>query len=320
MSVDFKVEDYVWVEKEGRNYKGMVTKKREKDAVLVIEEKLPYEEVELLFDNKEIIANLGKKPSHKILHTFYKSKSCVGVGKVHFFLRIDDKGRSKFVDIIEKGYKELKRKGLVAYFPMNMEVRPENGKKLGHYKVDKKSDLDTMTMYANEESDYLETFFHESGHGVWNRMITKRDVKSKWIDMHRSYISVRTLDTVKLKKIRNEIRSLNLTVSEYKKSLETDDDKLILKEILGYIKKYRHLSIMDLDDIIEARDYELFHNVWPRDSVALSKIKETGITAYSLKNPQEFFCEAFSFYMKKKELPSSVKRLMEKTLEHAASR
>lgn len=318
--IKFDVEDYVLVKLESKKLLLQVTKKSDNMCSGLVEKLLPYEEKDTPFEPTDVIANFGQNPEKAGYEAFYRKTSIPEVGSVAFFTKVSSTARDEVRKTLEKGYSQLKKRHLVSFFPLNLEIRPEKGKSLGHYKLDKKTDIDTLCLRINSEQTMLESFYHECGHGIWERMIYKRSTKSKWIQAYNSLIEVQKLTSKQLKGILNDLQNLRCNITEYKASLEDESEVRILKEALSYIKKYHRLDTDDLNSIIENGDFDVLSSVWPTDSLALTKVKESGITAYASKSVKEFFCESLAFYLMGKALPSNVKSLMEKTVTSIASK
>lgn len=317
--IPFSTEDYVQVESQGKKYLIQVTKRSDDMCAGVNQKHYPYVEEEIVFEREDVLANYGRRPD-KMGHEVFKTASRLhGIGEINFFMKVGSATKDEVKEAIKKGHKTLEKKRLAAFFPLNFEVRPAKGKTLGYYQTNMKSDVDTMGFRLGDGQDFAYCFYHEAGHGIWDRLVTKRSTKAKWITLYNEFIDVQSLSTKQIRNMFSDFESMACNMTEYKDSLKEDQaSTLLLKEILSYIKKYHRLSIKELD-ILADDDKKAIKRLWPADAISLTTEKDTGISLYSLKSPVELFCEAFAFYMTGKSLPKSVKNLMSKTLEQAAT-
>lgn len=317
--IPFSTEDYVQVESQGKKYLVFVNKRSDDMCSGTNQKHYPYVEEEIVFEREDVLANYGRRPD-KMGHEVHHSASQLsGIGEINYFFKVSSSTKDELKAALKKGHRALEKKRLVAFFPLNFEVRPPKGKLLGYYHTDMKSDLDTMGFRLGEGQDFAHCFYHEAGHGIWDRMITKRSTKAKWITLYNEFIEVQSLSTKQIKGMLNDFESTACNLTEYKDSLKEDKpSEMLLKEILSYIKKYHRLSVKELD-ILADDDKKAIRKLWPSDAISLTTEKDTGISLYSLKSPIELFCESFAFYMTGKSLPKSVKKLMSKTLDQAAT-
>jgi len=317
--IKFSIDDYCLVESTSKKYLVLVTKKTDKICVGLNQKYYPYSEEEINFDANDVLANLGQKPSRLGYEVHYTSSRLQGIGDIHYFTKVGSSLRKEIKKVIEKGYKALEKKRLVSFFPLNFEVRPEKGSVAGYYKLDMKTDIDTMCFRITDQNDFKHCFYHEAGHGIYERLITSRSIKARWVALYNEFIEVQHLASSQIKQLYKNFSSSNMTLTEFKSSISEDEAlTLVLKEIIAYIKKYHRLSIKDVDDLVQGEPKEI-KKIWPNDSLSLSSAKETGITPYAAKAPKEFFCEAFAFHMTGKKLPREVRKLLDKTLVKAAS-
>ena len=315
MTVTFQVEDYILVEQDGRKNIVRVDKTSGKSGRGMKQDKFPYEENELKFDLDEVVANYGKYPKSFIHEAFYKEFKHPTFGSVNFFLKAGKETKEEIDKVLTKCAKKLKDHNLDGFLPVNVEIRPGKGKMLGHYKTHKnEGELDIMCLRPSSENPLEITVFHEAGHGVWKRLIPHRKIKAAWIREYSHHLEVQHLTSKDLKSMLNDLLSASQKVTDFKSGL-SENDQMILKEILSYIKKFHRLSVLELNLLIESGDTDTVSEVWPSDTIALSKIKENNISNYSLKSVEEFFSECLAFYLTKGKLPKHTEKLLIKTIE-----
>ncbi len=318
--IKFGVDDYVQISSMDKTYLLQVTKSSDRMCRGTNQRYFPYVEEEIDFEVGDVLANLGSSPSRLQRLGFevhHATSKMSGIGDIQYFTKISSATKEELKKAITKGYDALEKKGLVSFFPLNFEVRPAKGKVAGYYKTDFKSDIDTMAFRLVEGNDFRHCFYHEAAHGIYERLITSRSLKAKWVALYNEFIEVNSLSSKQIKGLYSGFASIEGTMSEYKSSIEDAGDQLVLKEILSYIKKYHRLSIKDLDVLAEGDKSEI-KKMWPKDGLSLTNEKDTGITTYSATAPKELFCEAFAFHMTGKKLPKNIKKLMEKTLTKVA--
>lgn len=316
--IPFSVDDYVQVATDNRKCLVQVTKRSDDMCAGVNQKHFPYSEDEIVFERDDVVANLGRRPERLGHEVHHSTSKLSGIGEINFFIKVSSSTKDDLKEVIKKGYKALEKKRLVSFFPLNFEVRPEKGRMLGYYSTDMKSDIDTMGFRIGELQDLTHCFYHEAAHGIWDRLITKRSTKAKWISLYNEFIAVDKLTKQQMNDLYHSFASMACTVTEFKDSLEDEEEVLLMKEVLSYIKKYHRIALKDLD-LLADDDKKAIKALWPSDAISLTKEKDTGISLYSLKSPLELFCESFAFYMTGKSLPKSVKKLMSKTLEQAAT-
>lgn len=315
MTVPFSVDDFLLVQQSGKKHIVKVDKAQEDKGKGMIQDKFPYEEDLLSFEGKEILANYGKRPHSSIYEAYFKSFKHPDIGEVHFFVKADKALKKEIESQLTKAYKRLDKAGLTKFFPLYVEIRPEKGKMLGHYKAAKSEGiLDIIALRPSDLHTLEQTFFHESGRAVWKRCILQRKAKAAWIKDYNQFIQVQHLTSKSLKKLYHELANSNQNISEFKSGLE-EEQQLVLKEVISYIKKYHRLSLVDLNLLLESGDVETVGEVWPSDTLALSKIRENNISNYSLKNVEEYFSEVLATYLMGQKIPAHTEKLLTKTIQ-----
>lgn len=315
MSVTFQVEDYILVQQEGKKHLLCVDKSSGKTGRGIRQDKFPYEENQVKFEAEEVVANYGKYPKPFIHEAFYKDFTHPAFGSVNFFMKVDKATKEEIETALTKCAKKLKQHNLDGFLPVNVEIRPSKGKMLGHYKTFKQEgELDVMALRPSTEHPLEETIYHESGHGIWKRLIHHRKAKAAWIREYSHHLEVQHLTSKDLKSLLNELLSASQTISDFKQGL-SENDQMILREILSYIKKFHRLTVIDLNLLLESGDQDTVTDVWPCDTIALSKIKANNISNYSLKSVEEYFSECLAFYLNGGKLPKHTAKLMAKTIE-----
>lgn len=315
----FSLGDYITVSYQDRKSFVQVTKKTKHICEGVLQKNLPYSSDVISFERADVIANYADSPEKMGMEVLRHESVIKAVGSINYFVRPTKTLIKEIEKTVSKGYDELEKRALVSFFPINVEVRGEKGKLAGSYTTNMKTDLDTLCFHLLDGQSLRHTFFHEIGHGIFNRLVTKHSTKADWVEAYNELIAVDEITKHDLKRLYKNFVASGMEMREFRKELEEESDTVILKEILAYIKKYHRLSVQDLDILILDSKFDEIRKVWARDPLALTNANTTKISEYAAKSPTELFCEAFAFYMTGKKLPKEIKKLLEKTLQEAAS-
>ncbi len=277
----------------------------------------------------DVISNLGDKPksgtTYGIKVEIFNRFIDTDFGKVAAFVYLDKASRKEISKYYNKAYKILNNFGLLGFtYTLEHEIRDKAGKMCGCYKSQKNLDFnDTMTFFVNAERGDLsieEVILHESGHGIWHRLIQQDNLKSKWVEDYSKFIEVETVSDKAIKSHKVKLISSGNSFSEYKKNLKLTGDELdevLINGIIKYFKEARRLSIKDLD-YVALYDKDFLKEIWPVHAQDLSVVKQNPISEYAMKNVQEYFCECFRLHAIGKKLPKTTRKLMEKTISVSA--
>lgn len=320
--VKFSVGETVIVKLDDKKYSAVFVH-RKTDTVCSgsVLKYAPYDEVILEFMRDQVVCNLGENPKPGSVYgqqvePFFRTTHSK-MGTVHFFYASSKQEKEKLVGALDKGYDNMKAKGLANIFPIVVEMRPPKGNFDGHYKTGRKGDPDTMCIRPRDEIDFKHIMYHELGHPIWSYLFTDK-IRAKWIRAYHKQVKISKLTAKDCKSLLKRLLNDKLVIKEFSASLE-EDNQAILKEIIKHVKKVHSLSQRDLDTMILAGDD--ITEFWPTTEMEVSEIR-SDITDYATKSPEEFACECFAFYMcgKKKELPERVLKLLDKSLQVIAGK
>lgn len=293
---------------DGGTYKGVLEKEKEKD------EKSPPV---IKFEKEDVMAVLGKRPK---VGSVYGLKIEPLVRREHLRFWGDSRIYNWFDDDqfkmlkagLDNAYKKLKQLGVAGYFKVELEIRQPQGKYAGMYKHRPKAEVDIMILkpeLAMEDLEYVT--FHEYAHGIWYRMLTPK-IRLLWVKLYHKYIHLQEVKEKELQEILGEVESAG-SVRGFMREAE-DVTKGQLKEVLKHILNVHGLNVSHLEMLLE--NEESIAEYWP--SIIEMSEKETCITEYARKSPEEFFAEAIAHKFSGRILPRKVEELYEKTMSRLA--
>ena len=289
---------------ENGKFKAVLEKEKDKD------EKSPPV---INFEKEDIMAVLGKRPK---VGSVYGLKIEPLVRREHFQFWGDSRIYNWFDDdqfkllktALSDAYKTLKKLGVAGYFKVELEVRQPQGKYAGMYKFRPKGDTDILIVKPDLTMDGLEYLLHhEYAHGIWYRMMTPK-MRLSWVKLYHKYIKLQQIKEDELKHILEEIES-NGSIRGYMREAE-DETKAQIKEVLKHIKNIHSFDTSHLEMMLE--NDESISEYWP-SAIEMSE-KETCITEYARKSPEEFFAEAIAHKFTNRLLPKRVEELYAKTM------
>ena len=268
------------------------------------------------FQLPDIMANLGSAPAYG---TAYGVKiepllatRTIGPFNIYYFRHVTDKEKVRIEKHIRRAYDFKKKNNYLFDKECDIAIRCNVGRMVGYYKhANKKDKPDELCLrpidFNNTELPYL--IHHEDAHGIWfTRLPT--EWQARWIKAYSRNVSLFNIKSEQIRNLRTELVEHG-KLSLLNKSLD-DEGKEVLKECLRYIKRAhsllpRHINML-LDSGDDLKDY------WPDSSIDLQR-KQVVVSEYAMTAPDEFFADAYSFYVTEaKALPKSVTKLLVKTL------
>lgn len=307
---------------------GLVTHTDGKNVSGIDEKGLPYVEgSDHMFEVpvKDVVAVLGKKPRFGNaygckIEPFLKTVEHGHWGSLHFFIRMADADKEKLKTSLNTVAKKLQRNGLSGFMPIDIEIRNPMGRWAGSYKFfPKEGERDTMKLHPKtwDQPDYL--LYHEAGHGVWFRLMSKK-AKAAWIELYHAYVKVaecnpRTVRTLKTDFCKQDTER----VQDFRGQLD-ENDALVFDACIDHITSTHSLSVDHLNTLILSGRGAIVGSLWPTIQV-LHTDYEYPISDYASTRPEEFFAEAFAYHFTgTQKLPDRIAKLLEKTLQRVAGR
>jgi hypothetical protein len=317
--ISFNKDDYLVVDVGGKHKLGLAFTQ----SKLLLEEGVEEDDTSktIEFERKDVRACLGQNPPpgfevFKCKLEFYEQTyKDINWGPIHFFIKIKDPREMKYIkEVLDKSYSRLKDKRATGFLPLSrVDLRIPKGKYAGSYNFNtKKGDKITLRPQDLKDRSYLfYVIMHEAGHGVWFRCVPK-DIKVKWILLFNKRVTVHETSSARLLSIAKAMVSYE-TIKDFIKDECDSEDKEVVKEALAYIKRIHKLSPLQLEEIVQTRGKKSILNYWPKLANFGSVSPDT--SEYAMESVEEFFAEAFAFYMTGKTLPKDISIGIEKTLK-----
>lgn len=276
----------------------------------------------VLLSLSDVLANYGPDPHHQATEVYRFSKAHPFWGDVHFFRRKDDAE----VEALKLGLKKvgriLEKSGLTGFLPIELHIRPPKGKYAGSYKFRPSKNeevVDIMTLRFPDTKTLPYVILHESGHGVWFRLLS-RDLQAKWMNTYHSYLNLTEITESDLEDVRSNFFENPVPLKEYARSLEEPFDN-VFKKAIEWIVDNHDISQRNLEVLIKNGSddsIELLNSMWPTFKMLMSA-HEVVISEYATKSVEEFFAEAFAFSLMGTSLPKRVQKLLDRTLQTVAN-
>ena len=287
------------VAKDGSRYK----------AVLETTSDKPEPPVE--FKAKEVVANLGHSPNsgsvygvkvepvrERLEHPFWN--------EVQIHHQLDDQKRKTLKTALASVHTKLKAQH-APKLALTTEIRTQTGTQAGYYKYRPKADTDVLCVRLDDDMSDLEyRFSHEYAHGIWYRNFTPQ-MKFAWIDLYHTAVEITAYSESDLKSLLEDLKSAGDLRTFVK---DNADDNLVIRAIFRHIKTTHSMEKSHFEMALML-GHDIDH-YWP-SAMELGD-KQTLLTTYAKKSPEELFAEAYSLKFIGKKLPSKVDALLTKCL------
>ena len=271
------------------------------------------------YDESTLIANLGTKPrvggsAFGVKIEPFISSVASKYGEMLFFRKLEDKEKKALKSALRKTYDRMIESSLNVFPFTTMRILPKRGKYAGCYKFRRKmSDVwDSVELFPEtfEDVKYNEyVLFHEYAHAVWYKMLDVR-YKARWIKMYHKRLDLSNILKDRLEPMLDELLQFAGNLSDFYKE-QDDENRLVFREVLAHYKRYHKMDSYSLD-ILHVEDTEKFASMWPKRATLVES--KPDLSEYSMTKPEEFFAEAFAFYMTGRSMPKDITKLMDKTL------
>src|SRR6266481_8843841 len=264
----------------------------------------------------DILVNLGPNPVsgkyNKLkLDVWRKALYVRPWGNVHLYRDITEAEETAIVKALKWQANILKEYNLDHKLPLDIEIRPKDGKYAGKYKFTGDKEEDAIILHPMELVDLGYVIAHECGHYVNYRFLSEIQKKT-WIDLYHSSVKVSEISLEDIRYIRKElVKSRDLTA--FKKDQE---DKKPFNTIIKYIRQIHKILDKELNTILkEGNDLKEY---WPNKPIDVSDT-ELQISDYGTKNYHEYFSEVWAFYHTEKQMPKLLKKAMRDLLAEFVS-
>lgn len=269
------------------------------------------------FEPHDVMANLGSNPRPGNvfgikIEPFKRLIQHPDWGDIYLFRNLEQIEEKMMLHHMSKVAQKLKQLGVFPYRKeTQIHIRPAGGKYPGMYTHDTKShDIITYkaASFDHENMDYY--LSHEWGHGMWFTMMPPQ-FRAHWMKFYIKNTQKLMTGSQRLAVLMKDYIESGMLVREFGRSLE-DTDKLVFIEILHAIKKIHSLDVRHIDDL-RAMSAENIQAIWPKNAIELPQ-HQILVSDYANKNPDEFWCEAFSYWFIGKQIPKDLENAVLKTI------
>lgn len=317
-------KDYVVVEiKPGKNRLAKVKTVDDEMISVVytvnqhIQELREFEDVKV----EQVILNLGPTPKPGSVYgcstesLFQATTDHSDFGKLYWMYKPEPQVVKSVHTAFNIVLKKLKKYGLedLAQDEVVWECHPYFKQKwAGMYMHAKEGRSRILVRPEHSPADsYPYILAHEIGHRIHRQWLQHSGTEAKWVKLYNTSIQVSPIDPALCKSMVKRL-SPDFRLKDLKKSLDDDDEKLALKNILRTIKTNHGLTPHELDLLLKADEVDEVRDLWPEhiDVKALAPV----ISEYATVNYAETIAEAIAMHLTGIQLPKSVVKLTERTL------
>lgn len=323
--IPYAKNDYLIVDHSGRLQLGLVLSK----GNLLLEKGVELDETSqsIAFSAETVRANLGQKPIFgKVfginVEPYDRTIAIPEWGDLRIYrTKMKREERDNLKKAFKEAYAILNKHNAFSFtkFLSHVELRTATGKYAGKFikKRAKGDDIKVDVIAINNVplTDYkyaLYVIMHEAAHGIWFRQVPK-NVQAKWLKLYAKRMVVQSVSDKHLSRLSKSVEAYDGSINDYIKEMASDEETIILKEVIAHIRKVHKLDRFDLDILFDSGNREMLSSLWP---VATDIAKPTfEPSVYALTNPKEFFAESMSYYLTGVMIPKDLKKACEKTLE-----
>lgn len=278
--------------------------------------------VNFTYEEEDVLAGLGPEPFHgKVIGVdvapYRKTIRTEQFGPIHLFRKVPKKEMAALRDAMKIVYGRFKKQASVAFLPLyQTRILPKKGKYAGSYTARTKSGdvFDVMKIHPETLQDPIFNEYlvaHEFAHGLWYRCVPP-DIRAKWTALYQKRMKLSLIKEKHLQELCEAVIGYEGGVRDYMKEVADDEEKLVVKEVLAYFKRYHSMAASDVDVLI-MYDSGRIASMWPTRAM-LSEARPD-ISQYSMKCVEEFFAEAVAYHMTGKMLPKDVQKGLKATFK-----
>jgi hypothetical protein len=312
--VDLKVGDYLIlnivagkralakcsaIAKDGSRYKAVVETNSDK----------PEPAIE--FKLKEVVANLGHSPNAGSVYGV-KVEPVREVIELPFWDAVqvhhvlDDAKRKTLKKAMTEVATKFKAQKVPA-LPIQTEIRTQQGSMAGYYRFRPKADNDILCVKLDDDmSDLAYRFSHEYAHGIWFRNFTPQ-MKMAWIDLFHTAVEITEYSNKDLLELLEDLKTAGDLRTFCKDNV---DDMKVIRAIFRHIKTTHQMEKAHFEmALMLGNDIDQY---WPT-AMELGE-KQTLLTTYAMKSPEELWAETFSLKFIGKKLPSKIDALLDRCM------
>jgi len=269
-----------------------------------------------------LVANLGSDPvpgkAYGVDIQPHYGEVQTPIGPMHLYRKLEDDEKEAVTIAIKRIKKKVDEQGLGKVFPFTrLEVLNAKGKWAGSYTVSFKSGTpeDMVRLHPKILSDQIYNQYilaHEIGHGIWYKFVSEK-VRSEWLEVYNGLTKVSKAKKSEMEDLCTSLVASQQSVRDFQRDIE-EDELQMFKEALAYLKRHHKLSPEDVNTLLNQNSKALAV-IWPT-SASFSN-SESLLGDYSLVSVQEMFAEAYAFHTTGKEIPKSIRKILDRTLKNA---
>jgi len=287
-----------------------------KSCRAVIEKTLQTDEPEhITYELEDVLCNVGPNPLDGKIYgcdvmPYKRTIETKKFGPILIFRDMEPKELKALQAAMKSVYAMYEKQASVDFLPLyQIHLCPKKGKYAGSYHAKLKvgEAFDIMKLHPDTFSDPIYNEYliaHEFAHGLWFRCVPL-NLRVRWMNLYQKRLKLSSVNEQHLADLCHEVVRYEGTLRDYMKEVAEDEEKLVIKEVLNYFKRYHVMSSDDID-LMLAHDSGKLADMWPTRAM-LSETRPD-ISQYSLKNVEEFFAEAISYHFSGRILPKDVQK------------
>lgn len=280
-------------------------------------------------ERETIILNLGKSPRPGYVYgvstndLYVKTKQHDIVGDVHFFYKPTREVFSSLWKSFNIAERRLKKHGLGSLLTddINWQIysKESGGKYAGFYS--NHGDTKTISIHPEKMTapEFPYVIAHELGHHFhFTYLYDSPPLNGAWIKLYTKSIKVTPVSKKDCNRIQQLFYLSDMTVQEFKKSLEDPGDQRSFAKICSWIKTNHQLDTKAINLLLGSNNWDSIKEMWPTQ-VSQKELAPV-VSQYATTKWTELFAEAFAFYITGIALPKEVTRLIERSISYGRNR
>lgn len=289
----------------------------------VVEKTLHLDEPEnITYEDENVLANLGANPVNgKVFGVdvtpYVRTINSKKYGPIHLFRNVPKKELKALRAALDKMFDKYDEVASTAFLPLHAtHVLPKKGKYAGCYIAKSKGSevMDVIKYHPETLADPIYNEYlvaHEFAHGLWYRCVPL-DMRARWIKLYQKRMTLTAIKNNHLEELFSELARYEGTIRDYSKEVADDAEKLVIKEVFTYFKRYHRMSPTDVE-LLLTHDSGKLGDMWPNRAMLTEG--RADLSQYALTNVEEFFAEAVSYHMVGKTVPKDVKKALTSTFK-----
>lgn len=321
MTIAISKDDYIVVRHRRKPTLCLVLNEKSRRAV--IEKTLQTDEPEhVTYEKDDVLCNLGHSPQHGKIYgidvmPYMRTIESNKFGPILLFRDVPKKELKSLNKAMKSVYESFEKQASVDFLPLyQIHLCPKKGKYAGMYHAKAKGSetFDIIKLHPETFADPIYNEYliaHEFAHGLWYRCVSQ-ELRVKWMNLYQKRLKLSTIDSKHLEELCSEVVRYEGGVRDYMKEVAEEDEKLVIKEVLTYFKRYHSMTAADVD-LMLAHDSGKLADMWPNR--AMLSESRPDISQYAMTKVEEFFAEAVAYHMTGKMLPKDVKKGLDRTFK-----